>query len=54
MKSYINKPHSSVICHAPQALSEIYIEGIFYIYKQCFSLSTCGARQMTEEWASLI
>jgi hypothetical protein len=30
----------------------IYI-GIFYIYEQCFSLSACGARQMTEEWSEL-
>ena len=27
--------------------------GIMYIYEQCFSLSACGARQMTEEWAEL-
>jgi hypothetical protein len=24
-----------------------------YIYEQCFSLSACGARQMTEEWGEL-
>jgi hypothetical protein len=23
------------------------------IYEQCFSLSACGARQMTEEWGEL-
>ena len=31
----------------------IYIRYNVYIYEQCFSLSACGARQMTEEWGEL-
>jgi hypothetical protein len=27
--------------------------GIICIYEQCFSLSACGARQITEEWGEL-
>jgi hypothetical protein len=26
---------------------------ILYVYEQCFSLSACGARQITEEWGEL-
>jgi hypothetical protein len=33
--------------------SIVHIYRIFYIYEQCFSLSACGARQITEEWGEL-
>jgi hypothetical protein len=26
---------------------------VYTVYEQCFSLSACGARQMTEEWGEL-
>ena len=48
---------ATFLCYLSRAASTqwkalfIYIE--FYIYEQCFSLSACGARQITEEWGEL-
>jgi hypothetical protein len=33
--------------------SIVHIYRIFYIYEQCFSLSACGVRKITEEWGEL-
>ena len=46
-----NPRNSASGCNVVSILIIIIINN--NIYEQCFSLSACGARQMTEEWGEL-